>query len=234
MAATPELKIAAAMQRLPAGAAFSGFTAVWLHGLDDEFREPIEITVPAPATVSTRSGMVVRRRALDPKEMVLHRGFPTTSAVRTLHDVAPELTLTEVVVLSDCALHKRLLKRESLLGSNRLARFETYVEPLAESHMETRLRMLPVLAGLLRPQAQVEIRNRFYRVIARLDLYYPEHRLALEYDGATHKDSVAEDNRRQNLLTGAGIRLLRFTAGDIYDTPERTVRQIRAELARSR
>jgi very-short-patch-repair endonuclease len=234
LVATPEIRLAAAMQRMPEGGAFSGFTAVWIHSLDNEFREPIEITVPAPAAVSTRSGLLVRRRALDSKDILSVGAFPTTTARRTLHDVATQLTLTEAIVLADRALHLRLLKREALRSSKRLRPFEALIEPLAESPMETRLRMLLVLAGLPRPQAQVPIRNRFYRVIARPDLYYPEYRLALEYDGATHKDSLAEDNRRHNLLTGAGVRLLRFTAGDIYNTPELVVSQVRAELARPR
>ena len=55
----------------------------------------------------------------------------------------------------------------------------------------------------------------------------------MEYDGATHKDSIAADDRRQNLLTAAGVRLLRFTASDIYNSPELVVSQIRAELKRS-
>jgi very-short-patch-repair endonuclease len=100
--------------------------------------------------------------------------------------------------------------------------------------METRLRMLIVLAGLPRPQAQAPIRNRYFRVIARLDLYYPQEKLGLEYDGDTHKDSLAADNRRQNLLIGAGIRLLRFTARDIYNAPELVVSQVRTALAESR
>jgi len=42
---------------------------------------------------------------------------------------------------------------------------------------------------------------------------------------------MAEDNRRQNGLVGEGIRLLRFTAADIFQTPEAVVAQVRAMLA---
>jgi very-short-patch-repair endonuclease len=96
--------------------------------------------------------------------------------------------------------------------------------------METRLRMLLVMKGLPRPEAQVTIRDRFLRTLGRIDLFYRDQRLGLEYDGATHEGSLAEDNRRQNRLVDAGIRLLRFTAGDIYSTPEDVVRQVRAAL----
>ena len=64
------------------------------------------------------------------------------------------------------------------------------------------------------------------------DLYYPDHRLAIEYDGANHRDRLAEDNRRQNRLIGEGVRLLRFTAGDILRTPETTVAEVRTMLVR--
>ena len=97
--------------------------------------------------------------------------------------------------------------------------------------METRMRMAYVLARLPRPEAQVTIRDRFGNVLGRIDLYYPEQRLGIEYDGATHEGSLAEDNRRQNRLLNAGIRLLRFTAGDIYRTPQLMIAQVRSALA---
>ncbi len=97
--------------------------------------------------------------------------------------------------------------------------------------METRLRMTVVLGVLPRPEAQVTISDASGRAIGRIDLYYPAQRLGLEYDGATHEGSLAEDNRRQNRLFTAGIRLLRFTAADVYRTPELVVRQVRETLS---
>ncbi len=93
--------------------------------------------------------------------------------------------------------------------------------------------MLFVLARLPRPEAQVPIYDG-HRFLGRVDLFYRDARLAIEYDGSTHKDSVAEDNRRQNLLLGAGIRLLRFTAGDIYNSPDVVVAQVRSALRAAR
>ena len=96
--------------------------------------------------------------------------------------------------------------------------------------METRLRMLLVLSGLPRPAAQVPLHDRSGRFIGRPDLYYPEHRLGLEYDGTTHRESLADDNRRQNRLLAAGIHLLRFTGGDVLSRPDQVVAQVRAML----
>jgi very-short-patch-repair endonuclease len=96
--------------------------------------------------------------------------------------------------------------------------------------MESRLRMLLVLGGLPRPQAQVTLTDRRGRFLGRPDLYYPDHRLGIEYDGGIHRDHLAEDNRRQNRLISDGIRLLRFTAGDILRTPDVMLAQVKTML----
>jgi very-short-patch-repair endonuclease len=96
--------------------------------------------------------------------------------------------------------------------------------------METRLRMLLVLARLPRPDVQASIHDEQGRFLGRPDLLYRIQRLAIEYDGENHRDRLAEDNRRQNGLIGAGIRLLRFTAGDVYGTPDMVAMQVRRAL----
>jgi hypothetical protein len=98
--------------------------------------------------------------------------------------------------------------------------------------METRLRLLLVLNGLPRPQVQVTLHDNQGRFLARPDLLYREQGLALEYDGGTHRDSIAEDNRRQNRLLAAGFRLLRFAAADLQRTPETVVALVRNQLAK--
>ena len=95
--------------------------------------------------------------------------------------------------------------------------------------METRLRLLLVFARLPRPLAQVDLGDAS-GFFARADLYYPQRRLVIEYDGATHKDSVTEDDRRQNRLLSAGYRLLRFSAADVLGTPDLVVERVRGAL----
>ena len=213
-------------------------TAAWLHGLDVEPCDPIEATVPAPARLSTRAGMLVRRQALSKDEVVTARGQPATSMARTIRDICPRLPLTEAVVIVDAALHAGKIKTHDLavmagsaqLGVRALRNVLNHVEPAAESPMETRLRMLLVLAGLPRPEAQVTIRDRLHRFVGRPDLFYRDERLGLEYDGGTHRDSLAEDNRRQNRLLQAGVRLLRFTAGDIFNRSDSVIGLVRTAL----
>jgi very-short-patch-repair endonuclease len=124
----------------------------------------------------------------------------------------------------DAALHRKLIRLDQV------PRHREYVEPATESPMETRLRMLLVLAGLPRPKVQVSLGNA-NSFLGRVDLYYPEQRLAIEYDGATHRDSLAADNRRQNRLLEAGYRLLRFTGPDLLDSPDDLVALVRSALS---
>ncbi len=96
--------------------------------------------------------------------------------------------------------------------------------------METRLRLLLVLAGLPRPHAQVSLHDDAGRFVGRSDLYYPVQRLAIEYDGSTHRESLTADNRRQNRLINAGYRLLRFSAADVLSAPDSVVFLVRQAL----
>jgi hypothetical protein len=97
--------------------------------------------------------------------------------------------------------------------------------------METRLRLLLVRAGLPHPRSQVSLRDDFGFFLGRPDLNYPDARLAIEYDGAMHRESLAADNRRQNRLIDAGYRILRFTAGDVLGAPAAVVSMVRRALA---
>jgi cyclase len=44
-----------------------------------------------------------------------------------------------------------------------------------------------------------------------LDFYCPEKRLAIEIDGEIHKEQVAYDNKRQQVLDDQGIKVIRFS-----------------------
>jgi very-short-patch-repair endonuclease len=236
--------LAAARRRLPDGAVFSGLTAAWLHGLDVTPGPPIEATVPVTARVSARSGIRLRRSSLAPADIVRVRDLPATSIAKTLAEICKRFTLIEAVVLVDAAIHARRMKLKDLdswvkshagrHGVPSLRRVLDYAEPLAESPMESRLRMVLVMGGLPRPKAQVSIHDRWGRFVGRPDLYYEQARLGIEYDGGVHREMLAEDNRRQNRLLDAGVRLLRFTAGDVLHRPDTVVLQVRALLGPDR
>jgi len=236
------LRLEAALKRLPASAAFSGLTAAWLNGLDVKPCDPIDVTVPLDAGVSARAGMTLRRSTLRRDEVLRVRGVRATTLLRTLVDVSRRLALTEAVVIADMAMQAGLVDRDRFEswararvrgpGAAKVRRVVEHAEPKSESRMETRLRMLLVLAGLPRPVAQVSLQDAKGRFLGRPDLYYPAARLGIEYDGAIHRESLVADNRRQNRLLGEGIRLLRFTAADVLHDQASVVAQVRGHLAR--
>lgn len=238
----PIIQLMAAEQRLPGTAVFSGSTAAWLHGLDTTLCSPIEVTVPKTHHVSRLAGLSIRRCNLRPIETSIRRGLRVTSAIRTVADLGSRQSLLDAVTVLDMAMHHRLVTSQQLRawadthsgyrGVARLRRAIDFSEPAAESPMETRLRMLLVLSGLPRPKVQVTLRDESGMFLARPDLYFPGHRLVIEYDGAAHRDSLAADNRRQNRLIDAGYRLIRFTAGDVIESPREVVRLVRRAIAR--
>jgi hypothetical protein len=88
---------------------------------------------------------------------------PPTTLIRTLRDLCSRLSVTEAVTAVDMALHAGLVtlddlnalltRRSHSFGVARLRRVVGFVEPAAESPMESRLRMVLVLGGLPRPLA---------------------------------------------------------------------------------
>jgi hypothetical protein len=182
----------------------------------------------------------VHRVALRDHDVVVRRDLPATSPLRTVIDLGSRPPLVDAVVAVDMALQQRLVDLAQLRahvdacprswGIAHLRHVVDLAEPASESAMETRLRILLVLAGLPRPLAQVPLYDEGGRFLGRPDLFYPKQRLGLEYDGATHRTSLVEDNRRQNRLHDAGYHLLRFTAADIMRTPDAVLALVARQL----
>jgi uncharacterized protein DUF559 len=149
----------------------------------------------------------------------------------------------EAVVVIDMALHRRLVSvtqferraddHPRYRGVRRLRRALELADGATESPMETRLRMLLLANGLPRPAVQTPLYDESGLFLARPDLYFACRRLIVEFDGATHRDRVAADNRRQNRLLEAGYKLRRFTAADIFRTPASVVGQVERALGYS-
>lgn len=228
-------------RRLPEGFAFAGPVAARLHDLDVPLQRRPEVIVPVPTATSERVEAIVRREQLDRSEIVWRKGFPVTGPLRTCFDLAGRLPLLDAVVALDQALAAGLVDPAALedfvterAGANgvvKARRAISLAEPKSESPMETRLRLLLELNGLPRPEAQVDLSTPGGQFVARVDLFYPEPGLAIEYDGDNHRDRLVEDNRRQNRLLEIGVRLLRYTAPDLRTRPGAVVAEVRAALA---
>ena len=235
------LTLEAVAHRMPASYAFSGRTAGWLHGLDMAPCDPVEVTIKRSLPARSRTGVRVRRAAIAESEVATVGGFRTTSGFRTTCDLGSGRDLVEAVVAIEMAVRARIVLIDDLAdfadrnrgakGIKRLRRALSWAEPRSESPMETRLRMQLVLARLPAPVVQADLCDSAGRFVARADLYYPDRRLAIEYDGANHRDRLEADLRRQNSLLTAGYHLLRFTAAELR-APSKVASQVRSERSR--
>lgn len=227
-------------RRMPPDARFSGCTAAWLHSLDFPPCAPIEVTLPRLSVCSHLVGVRVTRSDFTAADVCEVRGLPATSRVRTIADLARRSQVVESVGILDMALRRRFVTLDELgtwvdehsrhRGIGRLVDAMGMADARSESPMESRLRALLVTAGLPKPELQESLYDSTGSFLARPDLLYPLERLVLEYDGGTHRETLAADNRRQNRLIEAGYRLLRFTAGDIINTPMAVTAQVRRAL----
>lgn len=240
------LMLRAVEQRLPREHAFSGLTAAWMWGLNVSPSNPIEVTIGRDVPVRARAGISLRRAALPKSDVVVRRGFRVTSPFRTVRDLGSRPDAIESVVAVDMALHMELVALSELIsyvdthsgekGIKRLRRAIRSADARSESPMETRLRMHLIKAGLPVPQIQAQLHDARGEFVGRVDLYYSDCRLVIEYDGENHKDRLTSDVRRQNALVNAGYQILRFTSVDLR-VPESIVaqvRQARAILPKSR
>jgi very-short-patch-repair endonuclease len=228
---------------LPPETVFAGASAAWLHGLDIEPADPVEVVVPPSCAVRTRVGLIVRHARIPTAEVVSVRGFRATDLPLALARLCLQRPAVEALVAIDMAIYRGLIDQtvlaqyaeESKLraGVQRMKSLAKLAAP-AESPMETRLRWLLIQAGLPGPQVQAELSDASARLLGRVDLYYAEARLAVEYDGGYHRERMVEDNRRQNLLISSGYRVLRFTAADIHNRADVVIAQVRAALYKPR
>lgn len=220
----------AAVQRvLPEHTVVADRCLLWLLGVDvlppgEVFPECV---VPRLAVVPRRTGVRTREAALPEGDVGVLEGSQLRALrpARAVADLLRRLDLLEAGVVADAVLRERLcsltelqaelVSHARLRGVVQARRVLTLADARAESPPESRLRLLLVLAGLA-PVPQYEIRTAagWYRV----DLAFPELRIAVEYDGREvhdRADVFTSDRRRQNALVAEGWVVLRFTAADL-------------------
>ena len=165
-----------------------------------------------------------------------------TTPLRTAFDLGRQVGRRDAVVALDALCHRHLVTVAALgrymdrsdrrRGVGRLRDRLALVDPRAESPMETAVRLLLHDAGGPPPVAQFVVRDRDGRFVARVDLAYPDLRVAIEYEGDHHRrrDTFLRDIARLNALREAGWLVLRFTADDVLRRPGDLLRQVAAAL----
>ncbi len=229
VALTHETLCAAALAYvLPTQSVIAGRSAAIMHGAGiDERMGEVEALTPGTTLRYRTKGIVVHRCMLDPDERGEISGLPVTSAERTCWDLVQWLDLVEAVVWIDSLLSKgvvtyggldRYSRRRRSKGIRGVRRFTTalsLVDGRAESPQESRLRVRLTFHGLKPPAVQHKVYRADGTFVARVDLAWPELKVAVEYDGAWHGASGAQihaDRRRLSALTALGWRVIPVTS----------------------
>src|SRR5258708_11651073 len=99
----PWLTHTALRNMLPPEAIFAGATAAWLHGLDLEPTNPVEVAVPPSSGLRSRAGLIVRRCSIPSSEVVSIRGLRAAALPLTLAGLCLHRRDVEALVAIDMA-----------------------------------------------------------------------------------------------------------------------------------
>lgn len=233
------LRVKAVARVLPPDAVITGAAAAWIHGVEVRRRtdEPITVTYPRSSKVSSRDGVAVRHALLPQTDLTLVAGIPVTTPIRTAFDLARQPNLLEGVVSLDALLHAQLVTRNDLAdyigehprwrGVRLAAKALGFAEPKSESPMESRLRMVIVMAGLPPPEPQIALVDCSGLEVARIDLGHRQVRKGYEYDGRGHSATFGADSQRRNRIWyDFGWDLRSYTGVDVYRRPQTIVAHV--------
>lgn len=188
--------------------------------------------------------IVTRNETLTEFEVTAVNGVPVTSPARTVFDLGRRPGLTVAVVRIDALaratgvtakdVYPLVHSRRGARGMKQLRRVLPLIDAGAESPQETRTRLVLMRGGLPRPQTQIEVRNVWGAVFARIDMGWEEWLVGVEYDGGQHwldPRIRADDIDRTAELERRGWRLVRVSADLLRHRPEVVVDRTRRALA---
>jgi very-short-patch-repair endonuclease len=208
-------------------------------------RPPVpEVMAP---TVRRVPGLITRRsRHIHPADRALCHGIWVTSVARTIVDLAAVLDLEQLAracheagVLHDLTprqVKAVLRRRPNAPGAAKLRLVMEGDAPAILSKLERRFVKLMRQNGFPKPEVNRLAGGR------RVDCRWPEHRLTVELDSYTfHRSRHAweMDRRRERQARARGDDFIRYTYGDVFETPAVVVRELsrilpRASRSRSR
>jgi hypothetical protein len=218
--------------------------------LDQDWR--IHIARPADGWQPRRRNVVGHQLSFRPGEVVMFDGVRITSPARTWLDLASLLSIDELVAAGDSIVVEhgedfpfprqplatipdlqRIVGRHPGMRGVRKARLALdLIRVGADSAPETMMRLALVRAGLPEPDLNVVLRNRLGHPVIWPDAAYPDHRIALQYDGAHHGDSdqYRRDIKRQSLTESLGWREIRVQSSDLEGDRPFIVEKVKAVL----
>ena len=196
------------------------------------------VSVPGDNLRSVRRGIAAHRAGAR-RDLRTLRGVPVSSPAQCFCEIATDgAGVVELVVLGDSLVRANAVTAEELIDAadhwpgrrcataSKAARL---VRDGVDSPMESRLRMLIVLAGLPEPVVNFVIRQENGDWEARFDLCYPELKLLIEFDGDHHLDAAqqARDLERRELIEGWGWRIIVIQKNHFYREPDHVLQRVR-------
>ena len=202
----------------------------WLPFIPDE---PILACTGGEAPHHDRRGVYVRRCDIPVGHRRTVRGVPVASAEWTIVELAEHLSLIDLVVVLDCALHRGDLTVEAIRSTMRKGRRGVRVlrraldlcDGRSESPWESVLRLLFSLSGIP-VDPQVVLRDASGAFVAWVDLLIRGTNRVAEYDGAGHRDREQhrDDLRREKACARLGFERFGYTEIEIRNHAALVVR----------
>jgi hypothetical protein len=218
-------------------------TAAAAYGFGTERTADVHVLNPGGRQLRSTDGLVVHRR--DGAPLTVTAGRPATTLAWTAIEVARGLRRPRALATLDAALRSGMCRRADLrravdlqAGRRGIAAARELLElasPLAESPMESEVRLVILDAGLPPPILQYEVvdaRGRTWR----LDFAWPERLVAAEYDGVdwhSGPEAFFRDRRRSSALQELGWVVVPIVAEDVRYRPGELTRRLATQLRRA-
>lgn len=242
VAVTVAARAKAALLVAPEGSYASHHTAVQLWGGWAPATSDTHISTPYPRSRSERKGIVAHVGNAD-LQLRRRSNVAVAPAPQAFLDLAAVgVSLVDLVIVGDSLVRAGATTPAELVKAadgwtgrrRRLAkRAAGLVRRGVDSVMESRVRMLLVLAGLPEPTVNHILRRENGDWIRRIEMCYLGLRIAVEYDGLHHLDTPQRraDLLRREELERRGWLFIVLVSDDVFDDPATTVDRVRAALA---
>ena len=247
MAAVPtpakEAVLAGWQQVLPPAAAFTGITAALLRGWWTPVLPPVVpvfVGLPHVQPRPRRPGLVVHRQVRTTHVEILG-GLRVADAADVLLSAARDLSLLDLIVLVDAALHRgdcdlvglAGVARDQCRGAPLLRRALRLADGRSESAWETVLRLL-LVSCRVPVDVQYDVHDRAGRFVARADFRVTGTRRLLEYDGGGHREpgQHARDLGRERRLQHEGWQRFGYTSAVVLHNARSVLLDADAALGR--
>ena len=219
-------------------------------GREEDWR--IHLANPTAQRAPRRANVVGHRLNLRSGEIWLFNGVRLTSRARTWLDLAPSLSLNDLIAAGDflvCShgpefpaprtahctiedLAQVIAHHPGVRGIRKARAALELIRVGSDSPPETFMRLALVEAGLPEPELNVVVKNEYGIAVLWPDGAYPDYKISLQYDGIHHNDSrqYEHDIERLETTKRMGWVEIRISRNDLRGDHPAVVQKIAAAL----